>query len=462
MSKTTKKGLKVLGLKIQDLRNVEIVEVDFQGKTFIEINGDNGSAKTTLIDGIFGAIIGAKHFGKAPWRVISKDKNKAMMKVVIGNMERQIEIKRSITKKTDEKGNMRSGGSLVITDTNGESLGQAFLNGLLSEFTVNPLTFAKRAPKDQIEIVKQLGGIDTTEIEEAYQVAYEDRTMVNREVKRAEALVKSLVCFKVKPVNIGELLGEKEAILDFNNDQKDIQRTVDDQVSEVGELESDVENLDVEIKRLSDTLAGRKNLRKETAADHVKAKKVLEELPKPKDEKSTKEIDEKVVAAHDINKRADQYKEFQKVSIERAVSWQESQELTDKLKDLEAEKKQMILDSKLPFKNIEFDDEVGILINEIPFSQKSSAEQLRISTRIGMEMHPDLRILFIEEGSLLDEESYSVIREMAYKHDYQVLVESVGERPGGDQIVLRAGSVVSAFERTETVSQKVSRMDKEL
>ncbi len=79
-----------------------------------------------------------------------------------------------------------------------------------------------------------------------------------------------------------------------------------------------------------------------------------------------------------------------------------------------------------------------------------------------MEMHPDLRILFIEEGSLLDEESYSVIREMAYKHDYQVLVESVGERPGGDQIVLRAGSVVSAFERTETVSQKVSRMDKEL
>ena len=462
MSKTTKKGLRVLGLKIQDLRNVEIVEVDFQGKTFIEINGDNGSAKTTLIDGIFGAIIGAKHFGKAPWRVISKDKNKAMMKVVIGNMERQIEIKRSITKKTDEKGNVRSGGSLVITDTNGESLGQAFLNGLLSEFTVNPLTFAKRAPKDQIEIVKQLGGIDTTELDEAYQVAYEERTVVNREVKRTEALVKSLVCEEVESVDIEKLLEEKEAILDFNNDQKDIQRAVDDQVSEVGELKSDVENLDVEIKNLEDELYRKVLLRKNTTEKYVEAKKQLEKLPKPKEEKPTQEIDEKVVAAHGINVRAGQYEEFVASEKKLEDSREESQEFTDKLTALNTKKKNMILESKLPFKNIEFDDDVGILINKIPFSQKSSAEQLRISTRIGMEMHPDLRILFIEEGSLLDEESYSVIREMAYKHDYQVLVESVGERPGDDQIVLRAGSVVSAFERAETVSQKVSRMDKEL
>ena len=114
MGKTTGKGLRVLGLKIQNLRNIEIVEVDLRNRTFVEIRGRNGSAKTTLIDGIFGAVVGIKHFGKSAWRVIKQGKDKALMKVVIGNEERQVEIRRSITKKTDDKGIITTGGSLLI------------------------------------------------------------------------------------------------------------------------------------------------------------------------------------------------------------------------------------------------------------------------------------------------------------------------------------------------------------
>ena len=103
-----------------------------------------------------------------------------------------------------------------------------------------------------------------------------------------------------------------------------------------------------------------------------------------------------------------------------------------------------------------------MIIGDVPFSEKSSGEQLRISTRIGMELNPELRVLFIEDGSLLDEESYATIRELADRHGYQILVENVGESPGDDQIVMRAGAVISKFEHQDTTREKAERMRTEL
>ncbi len=462
MEKTKDKGLRVLGLKIQNLRNIEIVEVDLKDRTFVEIRGKNGSAKTTLIDGLFGAVIGIRHFGKSAWRVIKQGENKALMKVIIGNRERQIEIRRSITKKTDEKGVVSTGGSLIIKDTAGGNLDQAFLNGLLSEFTVNPLAFAKRAPKEQIEIVKQLGGINTDKIEQAHEATYQERTIVNREVKRLDALVTSLVCDTTEPVDVKELFAERQVIADYNTEQDNRERARNNCKEDVARYKEDISEADAEIERLR---AQAKILqeKKTVSLNNIKViENGLKSKPEPEEQKPFDAIDERIANVNLVNKRAEQYRQYQDAVTRQKHGKKSTDQLTAKLGELEKEKKDAILNSKLPFKNIEFDDDAGILIDTIPFSQKSSAEQLRISTRLGMEMHPDLRILFIEGGSLLDEESFKVIKEMAFRHNYQVLVESVGEKPGEDQIVLRAGSVVSAFERQDSVGEKVKKLDTNL
>src|SRR4030067_3334903 len=114
---------KVMGLKISNLRNIDLVEVDFKGRNFIELTGGNGSGQATMLDALFTAILGTKHFGRGfdGWRVIQKGEQKAMIKATIGNRDRTIEIRRSITKlEGEETGAISTGGSLSIIDSDGE------------------------------------------------------------------------------------------------------------------------------------------------------------------------------------------------------------------------------------------------------------------------------------------------------------------------------------------------------
>jgi len=458
MGKTKEEGLRVLALKLQNLRNIEIVEVDFRNRTFVEVRGKNGSAKTTLIDGIFGAVVGAKHFGKSAWRVIKQGKDKALMKVVIGNEERQIEIRRSITKKTDDKGIVTTGGSLLIKDTEGGSLGQSFLNGLLSEFTANPLAFAKKQPKEQIEIVKQLGGINTDKIEAAYDATFQERTIENRELKRLDGLIKNLRCEPAEPVKMEDLFAERQEISNFNNLQDERERAKAYCRGSIKEQRAYIAEFETEMQRMRDQLKIIEAKKTERMVNIKAAETNLKNLREPEDHKTYDAIDLAVASASKVNENAENYRQFQDAAKRQKHSKKTAEGLTAKLKDLEKEKKNMILNSKLPFKNIEFNEDVGIIINSIPFIQKSSAEKLRIGTRIGIEMKPALEVLFIEGGSLMDEESFEVVKEMSQLFGYQILVESVGEEIGDDRIVLRAGSVVSAFEHKDTKDDKMRKL----
>jgi hypothetical protein len=81
-----------------------------------------------------------------------------------------------------------------------------------------------------------------------------------------------------------------------------------------------------------------------------------------------------------------------------------------------------------------------LLIDSIPFDQKSSAEQLRISTQLAMAFDPELRVIYVKDGSLLDEKTLAIFQEMAKEKDYMVLVEIVGETERDGAIVMRAGN----------------------
>ena len=72
-------------------------------------------------------------------------------------------------------------------------------------------------------------------------------------------------------------------------------------------------------------------------------------------------------------------------------------------------------------------DEDGVVYDELPFAQASSAEALRVSVAIGLAMNPKLKVLLIRDGSLLDEDNLRLVAEMAEKHEAQVWIERVGQ-----------------------------------
>lgn len=458
-----KDKFRVYGLKIKDLRNIDIVDVVFKDKKFTEINGNNGAGKSTLIDALFLAILGNKYMGKGfpAWRLIEKGKDKALLKVTLKSGERAVEIRRSITKKENEDGTIKSGGSLRIDDTEGKSLKQEHLDSLINEFTVDPVSFSREPAKKQIEIVKRLGGIDTTKIEEEREQAFSDRTIVNRDLKAFKAKV-AQVPEEVKSVDVSELTKELTDIEEFNEKQRELKKSIDDKEITITGILREQTVIQMNIDTVKDQLKGYEKRLALYEQSEIEARDQLKVLDKPKDEKSTEAVKLKMSTAQETNTKASVYTQWEKDTEDMKVKQKEADKLTEKIDGFIEEKKKMILNSDLPFKNVEFDESVGLVIGGVPFNQKSDAEKVRISTRIGMEMNPGLRILCIKDGSLLDEKSYSTIKEMAEKHGYQVLVESVGERPGQDCIVMRSGRIVSQFEVITTAKQEAERMEDEL
>ena len=395
-----------------------------------------------MIDALFLALIGTKHVGRGypAWRLIKAGKDRALMKVTIGNAEREIEIKRSIIKKEADDGAISTSSHLSIKDTAGEKLSQADLDSMISEFTVDPLSFAAKSPAKQAEIARELSGIDTSDIERERAETYTERTLVNRELKTLQANTSEPV-EEIASVDVSELITQRDEMVDSNTAIREVERDRSDYESRIGDLRAEIEQLST---RMSE------------------ANKSLKALPEAKPVQSTETLDLQIAEATETNHKAAVYDQWTARVAERDAAAAKAEKLGEKIDTLDNRKSDLLKTSKLPFKNVEIDDEAGLIVGGIPFAQKSTAEQIQISARIGMELSPDLRVLCVKEGSTLDDESVKTLRILASRHSYQILVERVGEVTGVDKIVLRGGKLISEFEETQTAEQKANQMEDEL
>ena len=103
-----------------------------------------------------------------------------------------------------------------------------------------------------------------------------------------------------------------------------------------------------------------------------------------------------------------------------------SDDLTMDLNAIKRNKSEMIKKAKLPIDNIEFDD-MGIRVGGVLFEQLNSAEQLKVSINMAMALNPKLKVIKINNGSLLDSDNMKIIEDAAKGKGYQVWIEKVDE-----------------------------------
>ena len=161
-----------------------------------------------------------------------------------------------------------------------------------------------------------------------------------------------------------------------------------------------------------------KAIQKETEKLH----KFIDEA-QPVDEKKImarmndiEKINEKVAERENFTRNRGSYK---KAKIK-------SDMYTDKIAAIDKKRKQQLDDADVPVEGLTF-DEAGIFFNNVPFKQLGSGEQLRISVAMGLAMNPELKVLLIRDGSLLDKDNLQMIAGMAEEHDAQVWIERVSE-----------------------------------
>ena len=219
-------------------------------------------------------------------------------------------------------------------------------------------------------------------------------------------------------VDVRALLADLEKVRQHNEQADRAERKRSDLRKEIADINEKIRRLEAE--------------RQQATAD-------LMALPMPAELRDETTIRARIDSAEECNARH-AAAEKRREQAERAAEARAAFEAVDSRIQRGREKRaEAIAAATYPVPGLELGDG-EVVFNGIPLAQASSAEQLRVSTAVAMAMNPELRVLRIQDGSLLDSTSLAAIAEMASANDYQVWIESVDET-GKVGFVIEDGSI---------------------
>ena len=389
-------------LKIENFLRINVVDITPDGN-IVYITGQNGEGKTSVLNGLWAGLANPR-FSEFP-KPVKDGEEKAVITIDLNKylITRTFTEKDGVTKTT-----------LKVEGAEGAQFlsPQKLLDKLLGALTFDPLAFTQMKSKDQVEMLLKLAGgeIDIEAMDAARESAYTQRTAANQSVKTLSA-ARGEEPARVVKIDISEIQKQMEVSSQLRRDMMDQTSKVSRKRTEVAELEDRIVQLKKEIGAIDDYL---------TEAETTLAKF------KPYDELKAS-IDEAV----ENNAKCGDWDKWAEAGKDIVVYSNKANEYTNKINEIDEKKKNAIAALEFPYPGLSF-GEGGVVYNKIPLKQASKAEQIRVSLAIAMALNPKLRVIRIEDGSLLDENNLKLIHELAVEKDYQVWIERVtGAGEGG-------------------------------
>ena len=406
--------------KAENIKRLKAVRIE-PGKGPVIIGGNNAQGKTSVLDAIEMALGGKDSICDRPIR-----DGKSSAFIVLETEEF------TITRKFTASGAT----TLTVTskkDGMKQPSPQGVLDALTAKISFDPLAFIRMKPSEQAGQLRQLVGLDLSDLEDAEKQAYDSRTIVNREVEREKQLLDSMPLIEDAPseeVSIAGLNQQFAAAIEQNtaNDQKrraiaGFQARIDDCASEIGTEQATIDMLKERLAQAEARKASYQERSKSIKLEMDAAEKAVEALK----DVDTTEIKKKIESAEIENQKVRKNAEREKVKVRWQESSAASRALTEKIDGIKGQKQKRLAAVKYPVEGISLESG-EVQFGSVPLNQASSAEQLRVSIAIACAMNPTLKVMLVRDGSLLDESSMKLLLEQASEAGAQVWMEVVGKR----------------------------------
>jgi hypothetical protein len=416
------------------LKAVEIVPGE--GASFIPILGKNAQGKSSVLDAIMAALGGKSYM---PSRPVRKGEEEGAIRLELSN---GLVVRRIFA----EDGT----GSIVVENAEGARYPspQTVLDKLYSSVAFDPIAFIRLPAKEQLEQLRRLVKleVDVDELGRLNKEDYDARRELNREAKQWEGQLTGFadVGEPAEPIDTAEIeraIGEAAAA-NGEIEQRKVRREQAQQ--RVQEHLATAERWGEEIARLEAQLAEAREAKDvaETSAKTLQEQiDKADPLPEPVDVSA---LTAKLSEAQTHNRRQERAKEKAALVKRIEALHEKSAALTTTMEAREKQKAEAFAKAEMPVPGLSF-GEGEVLFNDLPLDQASTAEQLRISTAIGMAAAPELRVMLVRDASLLDDEGFALLAKMATDGAFQFWVESV-DTSGKVGIVMEDGAVKGAPE----------------
>jgi DNA repair exonuclease SbcCD ATPase subunit len=433
-------GTKIVKLQAENIMRLKAVEITPDG-ALVEITGPNGHGKTSVLDSIMMGISGpkAKTFPRKPVREGAEQ----------GTIRIEFE-KLVLTRIIHADGESK----LALTTKDGAkySSPQALLDGLAGAgISFDPLAFIRKSNKEQLELLRRILGLDTSELDAKRKKLYDERYLENREADRLKGEISSVPQAEApaEEISMAALADELRQAEEHQQRMAAAERSVVAKRQELEKADAALVNLRKRLQDLHEEVAkvqaaiGRgeqealPRLRSELEAMCGQADELRVGTP------DTAAIRARIAESETVNAKVRSNKRRRELEQKRAAVLDKSKAMTKEIEALDEQKRALIASAPYPLPGLSVDDE-GVLLNGVPLEQASMADKIRTSVAIGAALNPDLRVMTVYDGSLLNKESRRLLAEEAAKADIQLWLEVATEPGEGFGVVIEDGTVQSA------------------
>lgn len=433
---------KIVSLEVENVKRISALQVQPDGKPLVVIGGKNGAGKSSVLDSIVYALGGKT---KMPAKPVRSGEDEAEIVVELDGSPPLIVTRRI---KADGKTTVEVKQKFEDGVESRVSSPQALLDSLVGRISFDPLEFVRLKPKDQVEMLKDVVGVSTDDLEAEEKKIFDERADINRELKRVQGQLDGFPDHgDVQEVDVQALVAELGKIAEHNDGVNALQRQAESLANVVKMRQSDCDKARDDVERLKQALADAQahldSCEEFLAHDKQNAKDARVKAG-AKELIDDSDVKRQISEAHSVNQkfRDNQQRAAAQKTVDSLKA--KSDALTAKIEQVRADKLKRMQSAKWPVAGLGFGDD-GVTMEGLPFEQCSSAEQLRISTAVGLSANPKLNVLMIRDGSLLDEYSLKQVSDIAESAGAQVWIERVGE--GAEcSVVIEDGAVKATKE----------------
>ena len=458
-------GMKIISAELKNFQSLSSKVVDIQGKSIVVV-GKNGGSKSTVLRAIQSPI----NSKVVPSKAIKEGEETAHVKIVVkGELDGEQKTFQYIMNFTESN----QKGSVSVVDEEGnkiktKSMQRDIIGDVsfdIDEFIRLGLTsngkISQSGLKEQVEVLRQFLTDDEKQLLEDLdnenKKKRDERTELNRTIKTLKANLKDATEITEKEVKEhsedkskelqevnDKLLNMTDSVIEFRDNKakyleikewleknsnvtkwkETTQKYFDDMVElnfvgpALEQVKQTLRQLDIMEPQLTSCKEEQKELKKwftknkEPKVEELKAKQV--ELM-AYNEKYNK-INEVILKHKEITKQETK-----------------ATKLTNRLKAIAIEKQKSFEDSTLPVKGLTFDEE-GVYFEGLPFNgdHHPSSVIIRVGVQLAIAMNPNLKCIFIKDGSLFDKETFGKVLKFIEMKGYQLFIEMVDWNASGD------------------------------
>jgi len=432
----------VMSVESKNVMRIKAARVESDGKPMVVIAGNNEQGKSSLLTSML-VTLGVKR----PVELLRQGEKKGEVEVLLTN---GMKLTVSITPK---------GFYLKVLTADGEFVANpaSALKEMTGGILVDPVALTRMAPDKLVEHVKTILGISTDELDKERDDLFSKRGEANKTARdeegRLRAMPEGADVERASSVELSERLVEAQATearlkraLELAAFSEETEAKATDHQARIPSSfeerkQAMLDRQETERSVLDDEYKAAVNLAKEirdaatvdcdtaSAEAAEAAKALIDSAP----------IRESITKIDATNRLAAEYAaaESQRGIVRSAKG--AAKALTDALEEKRESIRSIVGGAKFPVEDMIL-TERGLEVDGVPFAQCSQAQQLNIAVELGFTAAPELKVLVVRDGSLLDDKHLALMNEIAVKHEGQIWVERVGDRDDG-AIIIEDGEV---------------------